>query len=187
MPGKGKPDMQFQPNIDAIKALPKQQGLDAIVAEGGARPSPHPASSTQGSPSADHTHTFPAHRCDALFLPGGHGPMWDLAESDTCADIVLNFYDSNKPIGAVCHGPAGISTFSDYSAANLRAVLMEPEPTRPKTHRLLRHHCRASGGNARQYRRACAGLAAGPHARAANHVEAVGCADGQAAPALVLA
>lgn len=45
---------------------------------------------------------------DALFYPGGHGPMWDLAKDDRNADIVLDFYRREKPIGAVCHGPAAL-------------------------------------------------------------------------------
>lgn len=43
---------------------------------------------------------------DALFFPGGHGPMWDLANSDAAAKLVEEFYAQNKVIGAVCHGPA---------------------------------------------------------------------------------
>lgn len=45
---------------------------------------------------------------DAVFYPGGHGPMWDLAESEANADLVLGFYRANKPIGAICHGPAAL-------------------------------------------------------------------------------
>lgn len=45
---------------------------------------------------------------DAVFFPGGHGPMWDLANDDHCARIVTEFWKQEKPIGAVCHGPAGL-------------------------------------------------------------------------------
>ena len=45
---------------------------------------------------------------DALFFPGGHGPMWDLASSDTSARLVESFYAQGKVIGAVCHGPAAM-------------------------------------------------------------------------------
>ncbi len=45
---------------------------------------------------------------DTLFYPGGHGPMWDLAEDEQNAEIVLHFYEQEKPIGAVCHGPAAL-------------------------------------------------------------------------------
>lgn len=45
---------------------------------------------------------------DAIFYPGGHGPMWDLAEDEANAELLLNFYEQEKPIGAVCHGPAAL-------------------------------------------------------------------------------
>lgn len=46
---------------------------------------------------------------DAVFYPGGHGPMWDLANDPQNAMIALNFFDAMKPIGAVCHGPAALT------------------------------------------------------------------------------
>lgn len=45
---------------------------------------------------------------DALFLPGGHGPMYDLANDLTLKEIVEYFYENNKIISAICHGPAGL-------------------------------------------------------------------------------
>ncbi|CAH8283063.1 putative intracellular protease/amidase [Mariniflexile fucanivorans] len=45
---------------------------------------------------------------DAIFLPGGHGPMFDLASNETCASLILEFIKSKKPIAAVCHGPAAL-------------------------------------------------------------------------------
>ncbi|MBB5210283.1 type 1 glutamine amidotransferase domain-containing protein [Microbulbifer hydrolyticus] len=43
---------------------------------------------------------------DALFYPGGHGPLWDLAEDQRSIAIIHGFYRANKPVGAVCHAPA---------------------------------------------------------------------------------
>ena len=43
---------------------------------------------------------------DGLFYPGGHGPLWDLASSETSARMILDFFNENKPVAAVCHGPA---------------------------------------------------------------------------------
>src|SRR5689334_14566374 len=43
---------------------------------------------------------------DAVFVPGGHGPMWDLAESADARRLVEAFAADNRPIAAVCHGPA---------------------------------------------------------------------------------
>lgn len=45
---------------------------------------------------------------DAIFYPGGHGPLWDLAESETSARLIESFYNSNKPVSFVCHAPAAL-------------------------------------------------------------------------------
>ena len=45
---------------------------------------------------------------DAVFFPGGHGPLWDLATNETNGRLILDFLDSNKPVAAVCHGPAAL-------------------------------------------------------------------------------
>lgn len=42
---------------------------------------------------------------DAVFYPGGHGPLWDLAEDPISIELIEHFYRHNKPIGAICHGP----------------------------------------------------------------------------------
>ena len=43
---------------------------------------------------------------DAIFYPGGHGPLWDLAEDDNSISLIESFFVREKPIGCVCHGPA---------------------------------------------------------------------------------
>ena len=45
---------------------------------------------------------------DTLFLPGGHGPMWDLSADKSIKQLVEDFYSDKKVISAVCHGPAGL-------------------------------------------------------------------------------
>ncbi|MGE6793953.1 Putative intracellular protease/amidase [Pseudomonas guineae] len=52
---------------------------------------------------------------DAVFYPGGHGPLWDLAEDRTSIALIEHFYALNKPVAAVCHAP-GI--FRHTKAAN---------------------------------------------------------------------
>lgn len=42
---------------------------------------------------------------DAVFYPGGHGPLWDLAESTTSQQLITEFYTANKPVAFVCHAP----------------------------------------------------------------------------------
>lgn len=46
---------------------------------------------------------------DAVFYPGGHGPMWDLANDETSQALISAFADAGKPVGAVCHAPAALS------------------------------------------------------------------------------
>ncbi|WP_230533775.1 type 1 glutamine amidotransferase domain-containing protein [Microvirga roseola] len=45
---------------------------------------------------------------DAVFLPGGHGPMWDAANDETLARVIGSMFDQGKIVAAVCHGPAGL-------------------------------------------------------------------------------
>ena len=45
---------------------------------------------------------------DSVFFPGGHGPLWDLATNERSGRIILDFLASNKPVAAVCHGPAAL-------------------------------------------------------------------------------
>jgi putative intracellular protease/amidase len=42
---------------------------------------------------------------DTVFYPGGHGPMWDLAESPDSISLIESFYNSGKPVAFVCHAP----------------------------------------------------------------------------------
>ena len=43
---------------------------------------------------------------DAVFYPGGHGPLWDLTNSQTSIALIERFERSGKPISFVCHAPA---------------------------------------------------------------------------------
>jgi putative intracellular protease/amidase len=54
---------------------------------------------------------------DTVFYVGGHGPMWDLAESPVSIALLESFYNSGKPIALVCHSP-GV----------LRHVMYQGEP-----------------------------------------------------------
>jgi putative intracellular protease/amidase len=42
---------------------------------------------------------------DTVFYPGGHGPLWDLAESPVSIALIESFYNAGKPIALVCHAP----------------------------------------------------------------------------------
>ncbi|WP_138419705.1 type 1 glutamine amidotransferase domain-containing protein [Aquibacillus sediminis] len=45
---------------------------------------------------------------DAVFLPGGHGTMFDFPDNETLRHVLQQFAEENKVIGSVCHGPAGL-------------------------------------------------------------------------------
>lgn len=43
---------------------------------------------------------------DGIFYPGGHGPLWDLAESAVSKKIIESAFAAGKPVALVCHAPA---------------------------------------------------------------------------------
>ncbi|TMN38709.1 type 1 glutamine amidotransferase domain-containing protein [Pseudoalteromonas sp. S2755] len=43
---------------------------------------------------------------DAVFYPGGHGPLWDLATDTNSIQLISSFLAADKPVGAVCHATA---------------------------------------------------------------------------------
>ena len=45
---------------------------------------------------------------DAVFYPGGHGPMWDMPDNRTSIALIEAFVKADKPVGAVCHAPAAL-------------------------------------------------------------------------------
>ncbi len=45
---------------------------------------------------------------DAVVIPGGHGPLYDLADSEDVGQTLLSFYEQSKLIAAICHGPAAL-------------------------------------------------------------------------------
>ncbi|KMV69702.1 dimethylallyltransferase [bacteria symbiont BFo1 of Frankliniella occidentalis] len=42
---------------------------------------------------------------DAVFYPGGHGPLWDLAEDEASIALIETLFANGKPVAAVCHAP----------------------------------------------------------------------------------
>ena len=56
---------------------------------------------------------------DAVFYPGGHGPLWDLAESEVSARLIESFYNANKPVAFVCHAPAALKNVKNISGEPL--------------------------------------------------------------------
>lgn len=44
----------------------------------------------------------------AVYLPGGHGTMWDLAQTNAVGGLIARAYVDGAVVGAICHGPAGL-------------------------------------------------------------------------------
>ncbi len=45
---------------------------------------------------------------DAVFYPGGHGPMWDMPDNATSIALIEDFVKAGKPVAAVCHAPVAL-------------------------------------------------------------------------------
>ena len=63
---------------------------------------------------------------DAVFYPGGHGPLWDLAENKDSISLIESFYKNNKPVAAVCHAPA---IFKHTKGTNGKPLVNEKKVT----------------------------------------------------------
>lgn len=50
---------------------------------------------------------------DAVFYPGGHGPLWDLANDKISIALIEKFNAQEKPIAFVCHAPAALKDVKD--------------------------------------------------------------------------
>jgi putative intracellular protease/amidase len=56
---------------------------------------------------------------DAVFYPGGHGPLWDLANDKDSISLIESFYNSSKPIAFVCHAPGALIHVKDENGEPL--------------------------------------------------------------------
>ena len=50
---------------------------------------------------------------DAVFYPGGHGPLWDLSTNKKSIELLEEFWDDKKPIATVCHAPSVLLNVKD--------------------------------------------------------------------------
>ncbi len=69
----------------------------------------------------------------ALFLPGGHGPVVDLADDPAIGRLVAALHGAGGLIGAICHGPAGLlpaRTAGHWPFAGYRMTCFSPEEER---------------------------------------------------------
>lgn len=99
-------------------------GHDVTLATLGGRPVPVDPNSEPGDDEQDLTDFREAHQetlaapkalssveaegWDAVFIPGGHGAMWDLASSEEVAAFLAKAWDSGAIVSSVCHGPAAL-------------------------------------------------------------------------------
>ena len=63
-----------------------------------------------------HTHKLSelsADDYDAVFYPGGHGPLWDLTSDKVSINLIQSFWASKKPVVAVCHAPSVLLNVKD--------------------------------------------------------------------------
>ena len=56
---------------------------------------------------------------DAVFYPGGHGPLWDLVDNPASIKLIEDFWASNKPVAAVCHAPIALVNAKDNNGAHI--------------------------------------------------------------------
>lgn len=58
---------------------------------------------------------------DAVFYPGGHGPLWDLVDNQDSITLIENFIKAQKPVAAVCHASAALLNVNDEDGKPLIA------------------------------------------------------------------
>ncbi|MFT5697281.1 MAG: putative intracellular protease/amidase [Desulforhopalus sp.] len=64
-------------------------------------------------------HSVNAEDYDAVFYPGGHGPLWDLTNDQKSIALIEEFYKAGKPIGLVCHAPGVLKNVGNGQGASL--------------------------------------------------------------------
>lgn len=56
---------------------------------------------------------------DAVFYPGGHGPLWDLAEDQNSISLIEQTLQANKPVALVCHAPGVLRDVQDAEGRSI--------------------------------------------------------------------
>ncbi|BAC91750.1 DJ-1/PfpI family protein [Gloeobacter violaceus] len=105
--------------VPYMELLARKIGITVASPRGGAMPvdprsNPTPEQQQQWQAAIEASRaTLPlagmaSENFDAIFLPGGHGPMFDLPDNPDLARLLTEFYKAGKIIAAICHGPAGL-------------------------------------------------------------------------------
>lgn len=58
---------------------------------------------------------------EAVFYPGGHGPMWDLPDNPASIALIQDFVRAGKPVAAVCHAPVALTNVTNDDGSYLVA------------------------------------------------------------------
>ncbi len=56
---------------------------------------------------------------DAVFYPGGHGPLWDLAKDQNSISLIEQTLQANKPVALVCHAPSVLRDVKDAEGQSI--------------------------------------------------------------------
>ncbi|MGV7208561.1 type 1 glutamine amidotransferase domain-containing protein [Oxalobacteraceae bacterium A2-2] len=65
----------------------------------------------------------------AIFIPGGHGPLIDLANNPQVGRLLRHFHEAGKPTAAICHGPIALLSAQADPAGYERAMIAGQAPT----------------------------------------------------------
>lgn len=120
VPGSDRPTGLWWSEFSEPYAIFKQAGFDIDVASIAGGPVPvDPRSGGEARAKRD-SEAWTASRATrpvdkvrlepyvGVFLPGGHGTMWDFPDNPALANLVGDAVESGVPVGSVCHGPAGL-------------------------------------------------------------------------------
>jgi len=97
----------------------KQEGFNVTIAtiDGGTVPidpsslehtKPEWKNALEALKSSQKLSTIDTSKYQAVYMPGGHGAMFDLADNETVKQTLAKFADVGKTVSAVCHGPAAL-------------------------------------------------------------------------------
>lgn len=101
-----------QPPVDPTSALPQMQ-TDAIR-----RFEADDAAKAALAATVRLSEVDPA-QFDAVFYPGGHGPLWDLVDDPASKQIILDSDAAGRPLGLVCHAPGVLHTVKKQDGTSL--------------------------------------------------------------------
>ncbi|KAK0370489.1 DJ-1/PfpI family protein [Colletotrichum limetticola] len=138
IPKSGKPTGWYLPELAHPYDVLRDAGVELVFAslEGGIAPlDPASVKVFGNDPSSqnflkNHQHNWEnterlsmyagrASEFDAIFIPGGLDPMFDLAFDQGSLKLVADFTAQNKPIAAVCHGPGAIVNVKNHDGSHL--------------------------------------------------------------------